>query len=51
MATGQFSITTSRKIVSYHDYEIELNESYTNIKLLNSIYVGELEKQFKKLMA
>jgi hypothetical protein len=51
MATGQFSITTSRKIVSYYDYEIELNESHTNIKLLNSIYVGELEKQFKKLMA
>jgi hypothetical protein len=51
MATGQFSITTSRKIVSYYDYEYDLNESYRNIKLLNSIYVGELEKQFKKLMA
>jgi hypothetical protein len=51
MATGQFSITTSRKIVSYYDYETDLNESYRNIKLLNSIYVGELEKQFKKLMA
>ena len=51
VATGQFSITTSRKIVSYYDYEVELNESHTNIKLLNSIYVGELEKQFKKLMA
>jgi len=51
VATGQFSITTSRKIVSYYDYEYDLNESYRNIKLLNSIYVGELEKQFKKLMA
>jgi hypothetical protein len=51
MATGQFTITTSRKIVSYYDYEYDLNESYRNIKLLNSIYVGELEKQFKKLMA
>jgi hypothetical protein len=51
MATGQFSITTSRKIVSYYEYETDLNESYRNIKLLNSIYVGELEKQFKKLMA
>ena len=51
MATGQFTITTSRKTVSYYEYETDLNESYRNIKLLNSIYVGELEKQFKKLMA
>jgi hypothetical protein len=51
MATGPFTITTSRKTVSYYEYETDLNESYRNIKLLNSIYVGELEKQFKKLMA
>jgi hypothetical protein len=51
MATGQFTITTSRRTVSYYEYETDLNESYRNIKLLNSIYVGELEKQFKKLMA
>lgn len=51
MATGPFKITTSKKIVSYFDYESELNESYRNIKLLNSVYVGELEKQFKNLMA
>lgn len=51
MATGPFTVTTSRKTVSYYEYETDLNESYRNIKLLNSIYVGELEKQFKKLMA
>lgn len=51
MATGPFSITTSKRTVSYYDYESDLNESYRNIKLLNSSYVGELEKQFKKLMA
>lgn len=51
MATGSFSITTSKKTVSYYEYEYDLNESYRNIKLLNSVYVGELEKQFKKLMA
>ena len=51
MATGPFTITTSRRTVSYYEYETDLNESYRNIKLLNSIYVGELEKQFKKLMA
>jgi len=51
MSTGPFTVTTSRNIVYYYDYEIELNESYRNIKLLNSTYVGEFEKQFKKLMA
>jgi hypothetical protein len=51
MATGPFTITTSRRTISYYEYETDLNESYRNIKLLNSIYVGELEKQFKKLMA
>jgi hypothetical protein len=50
MATGPFSVKTSRKTVSYFDYEVDLNESYRNIKILNSAYVGELEQQFKKLM-
>lgn len=48
--TGAFNITTTKRAVSYYDYEYDLNESFRNIKLLNSIYVGELEKQFKKLM-
>lgn len=51
ISTGPFTVKTSKKAVSYYEYEYNLNESYRNIKLLNSIYVGDLEKQFKKLMA
>jgi len=51
ISTGPFTIKVSKKAVSYYDYEYDLNESYRNIKILNSIYVGDLEKQFKKLMA
>jgi hypothetical protein len=50
MATGQFTVTTSRRIVSYYDYEYELNESHRNIRLLNVAYVADLEKEFKNLM-
>jgi hypothetical protein len=44
-----FKIT--KEVVSLYDYEQRLNESKRTINLLNSAYVDELEKQFKKLMA
>jgi hypothetical protein len=50
ISTGPFTVTTDRRVVSYYDYEYELNESYRNIRLLNVAYVGELEKEFKNLM-
>lgn len=50
LPTGSVTITTSKSAVSYYDYELNLNESKRNIKILNSIYVDELEKQFTDLM-
>ena len=50
LPTGSVTITTSKSAVSYYDYELNLNESKRNIKILNSIYVDELEKQFTELM-
>ena len=37
--------------VSVYDYENDLNESKRNIRILNSLYVDQLETQFKNLMA
>lgn len=50
LPTGSVTITTSKSAVSYYDYELNLNESKRSIKILNSIYVDELEKQFTDLM-
>jgi hypothetical protein len=50
LPTGIVTITISKAAVSYYDYELNLNESKRTIKLLNSIYVDELEKQFTELM-
>jgi hypothetical protein len=50
LPTGSVTITISKAAVSYYDYELNLNESKRSIKILNSIYVDELEKQFTELM-
>lgn len=49
--TGTVTITITKEAVSYYDYELNLNESKRKIKILNSIYVSQLEQQFKALMA
>jgi hypothetical protein len=51
LVTGSVTITTTKEAVSYYDYELNLNESKRNIKILNSLYVNQLEQQFKELMA
>ena len=51
LPTGPVTITTERNAVSIYDYELALNESKINIKILNSNYVNEVENQLKKLMA
>ena len=51
LPTGLVSVTTSKDAVSIYDYELKLNESKRNIRLLNLIYVDQLETEFKKLMA
>lgn len=51
LPTGSVSITTSKRAVSYYTYELELNESKRNIKLLNKSYVDEFETELKRLMS
>ena len=50
LPTGQVSISIDKAAQSVYDYENELNESKRNIKILNSLYVNELESQFKDLL-
>jgi hypothetical protein len=50
LPTGPVTITTERNAVSVYDYELDLNESKRNIKILNSIYVNQFEEQFKELL-
>jgi len=45
------TVQTTKRIVSVYDYEYELNESKRKINILNSIYVDQLESQFKSLMS
>lgn len=46
----QVSLSVDKRIVSYYEYEIELNESKRTIKLLNKNYVSQFEAEFSKLM-
>lgn len=52
-AIGNSTVTiqTTKRIISIYDYELELNESKRKINILNSIYVDQLETQFKSLMS
>jgi hypothetical protein len=51
LPTGDVTVTTSIRGVSYYTYEEELNESKRNIKLLNKSYVDEFESELKRLMS
>lgn len=44
-------VSVQKRVLNYHDYEIELNESKRNIKLLNKLYVNQLEKEITNLMS
>ena len=48
--TGNVTVTTTKTPVSYYDYEVQLNESKRNIRLINANFVDQLEAQFKELM-
>jgi len=50
---GNSSVTvqTTKRIVTIYDYEYELNESKRKINILNSVYVDQMEQQFKSLMS
>lgn len=49
--TGTVTISTTKKVVSLYDYELNLNESKRSIKILNSNYVNQLETELTDLMA
>jgi len=51
LSTGPVTVTTTRNAVSIYDYELALNESKRNIKILNSNYINLMETQLKNLMA
>jgi hypothetical protein len=51
LPTGVVSVTRTGRAVTYYTYELELNESKRNIKLLNKDYVNEFETELKKLMS
>lgn len=51
VSNSSVTIVTTKKIVNVYDYELNLNESKRNIRILNSNYVNQLETEFKKLMA
>lgn len=50
LPTGPVTITVTKNAVSYYEYEVNLNESKRNIKILNSAYVTQLEQEFNQLM-
>lgn len=45
------TVQTSKRIVTVYQYELELNESKRKINILNSVYVSQMESQFKALMS
>lgn len=48
--SGTCTITTTKKPVSYFEYEMALNESRRSIKLLKKEYTMEIEDELYKLM-
>lgn len=46
---NNIAITTSRKTKTYYDYEVELNESKRQIKLLKPEFVPSLENEIKRV--
>jgi hypothetical protein len=51
LPTGSVTVTITPKAVSIYDYELSLNESKRTINILNSVYVTQLENEFRKLMS
>ncbi len=45
------TVSISKNIVYIYDYENDINESRREIKLLNQVFVGDIEEQFKTLMS
>jgi hypothetical protein len=50
LGSETIQVNVTRRTVTNYEYEISLNESKRNIKILNSIYADKLEAQFLELM-
>lgn len=50
LPTGTVTVSVTKKILSYYDWELDTNESKRTINILNEVYVNQLEKEFKNLM-
>lgn len=50
LPSSSVTVSTSKHIVSNYEYEMNLNESKRNIKLLNRTYVEQIERELRKLM-
>lgn len=51
VANNTVTVDTTKNAVTVYEYETNLNESKRTIKILNSLYVDQVETEFKKLMA
>jgi hypothetical protein len=51
LPTGSVTVTTTKNAQTVYDWEYQLNENNRNIKLLKSVYVDQIESEFRKLMA
>lgn len=51
LPTGSVTVVVTKKAVSYFDFELNLNESKRQIKLLNKAYLGQFEEELRQLMS
>lgn len=51
VANSTVTVKTGKRAVTIYDYELETNEAKRKINILNSVYVDQMESQFKALMS
>lgn len=51
LSSGTVTVQITKKIIDNFNYELNLNESKRNIKLLNIDYANQVEKEFMSLMS
>lgn len=50
LPTGKVSVKITKRIVTQYLYELEMNESKRNIKILNKVYAQQFEDELKRVM-
>ena len=51
LPTGLVTVSTTKKIVSVYDYEVDLNESKRTIKLIKPEFVNILEEELRSVLS